>query len=64
LNWLPISLAILSTLLLLGGGAWMVVESRLSGEQIQDEIRGALSKLEKDDELRPSRSQERRSLVR
>jgi hypothetical protein len=32
----------------------MVVESRLSGEQIQDEIRGRLSKLEKDYELRPS----------
>ena len=55
LNWLPISLAILGTLLLLGGGAWMVVESRLSGEQIQDEICGALAKLEKDPhELRPS----------
>jgi len=32
----------------------MVVESRSSGEQIQDEIRHALSKLEKEDELRPS----------
>jgi hypothetical protein len=53
LNWLPISLAILGTLPLLGGGARMVVESRLSGEQIQEEIRSGLTKPEKDDELRP-----------
>jgi len=40
---------------LLGGGVRTVVESRLSGEQIQDEIRRALARLEKDPhELRPS----------
>jgi hypothetical protein len=54
LNWLPISLAIFGTLLLLAGGAWMVAESRLSGEQIQDEIHRALAQLEKDHELRSS----------
>ena len=44
--WLPVSLAILGTLLLLGGGAWMVAESKLAGAQIQEEIRHALDRLE------------------
>jgi len=46
LAWLPVSLAILGTLLLLGGGAWMVAESRLAGDQIQEEIRQASKRLE------------------
>ena len=46
LAWLPMSLAILGTVLLLVGGAWMVAESRLSGEQIQEEIRHAIKRLE------------------
>ena len=46
LAWLPVSLAVLGTLLLFGGGAEMVVESRLSGKQIQDEIRRALGQME------------------
>ena len=46
LAWLPVSLAITGTLLLLGGGAWMVAESRLSGAQIQEEIRCARTRLE------------------
>lgn len=46
LAWLPISLAILGTLLLLAGGAWMVAESGLSGKQIQEEIDEALARLE------------------
>ena len=45
-GWLAIVLAIAGTLLLLGGGAWMVAESKLSGEQIADEIRHALVQLE------------------
>jgi hypothetical protein len=44
LSWLPESLAILGTMLLLAGGGWMVAESRLSGRQIQDEIRIALAR--------------------
>jgi hypothetical protein len=44
LNWLPITLAVLGTLLLLTGGAWMVAESHLSDRQIQDEIRLALER--------------------
>jgi hypothetical protein len=47
LSWLPISLAVLGTLLLLAGGAWMVAESRLSGDQIQEEIRQALTRIER-----------------
>ncbi len=47
LGWLPAGLAIIGTLPLLAGGAWMVAESRLSGEQIAEEIRNALAKLEK-----------------
>jgi hypothetical protein len=47
LSWLPVSLAVTGTLLLLGGAAYMVVESRLSGEQIRLEIVNALSRLEK-----------------
>jgi len=46
LAWLPLSLAVGGTLLLLVGGGLMVAESRLSGEQIQQEIRGALSQLQ------------------
>ena len=46
LPWLPVALAIVGTLLLLGGGAWMVAESRLSGDQIQEEIRLARTRLE------------------
>jgi hypothetical protein len=42
LNWLPVTLAVSGTLLLLGGGAYMVAESRLSGQQIGAEIRHAL----------------------
>jgi hypothetical protein len=47
LSWLPVTLAVSGTLLLLSGAAYMVVESRLSGEQIRLEIRSALSHLEK-----------------
>lgn len=46
LSWLPVGLAIAGTLLLLAGGAWMVAESRLGGEQIAEEIRSALARLE------------------
>jgi hypothetical protein len=46
LPWLPVALAITGTLLLLGGGAWMVAESRLGGEQIAEEIRDAIRHLE------------------
>jgi hypothetical protein len=45
LSWLPVALAVTGTLLLLSGAAYMVAESRLSGEQIHDEIRLALSSL-------------------
>jgi hypothetical protein len=44
-GWLPPSLAIVSTLLLLGGGALMVVESRLSAAQIAEEIDHAVRQL-------------------
>ena len=47
LSWLPVTLAVSGTLLLLGGAAYMVGESRLSGEQIRLEIGNALSHLEK-----------------
>jgi hypothetical protein len=46
--WLPIGLAIGGTLLLLGGGAWMIAESRLGNAQIQDEIRLARNRLDKE----------------
>ena len=46
LNWLPVTLAVTGTLLLLSGAAYMVVESRLSGEQIRLEIANALSYLQ------------------
>jgi hypothetical protein len=46
LSWLPVILAVAGTLLLLAGGAFMVAESRLSGEQISAEIRLAIEKLE------------------
>jgi hypothetical protein len=46
LPWLPVALAIFGTLLLLAGGAWMVAESRLSGAQIQEEIRQARKRVE------------------
>jgi hypothetical protein len=42
LGWLSIVLAVLGTCLLLGGGGWMLVETRLGSRQIQDEIRHAL----------------------
>ena len=44
--WLPVSLAILGTLFLFGGGALMVAESRLSGRQIDEEIQHALARME------------------
>src|SRR5262245_998058 len=43
LRWVPVSLAILGALLVLAGGARMVAESRLSGQQIEEEIRHALA---------------------
>jgi hypothetical protein len=46
LSWLPVVLAVGGTLLMLTGGAYMVAESRLSGEQISEEIRHALLRLE------------------
>ena len=46
LTWLPVGLAIAGTLLLLSGGALMVAESRLAGDQIAEEIRHALARLE------------------
>lgn len=46
LQALPLWLAVLGTLLLLAGAAWMVAESSLSGEQIAEEIHLALSRLE------------------
>jgi hypothetical protein len=42
---LPVLLAISGTLLLLIGGGWMLAESRLSGEQIADEIGRAVFQL-------------------
>jgi hypothetical protein len=45
LAWLPLALAIAGTLLLLAGGALMVAESRLSGEQIAEEINRAVLQL-------------------
>jgi hypothetical protein len=47
LSWLPVMLAVGGTLLLLSGGAYMVAESRLSGEQISTEIRQALQDLDR-----------------
>jgi len=47
LGWWPVLLAVIGTLLMLGGGAYMVAESRASGKQINQEISNALSKLEK-----------------
>ena len=44
-GWLPPLLAIAGTLLLLGGGAMMVVESRLSAAQIAEEIDRAVRQL-------------------
>jgi hypothetical protein len=46
LNWLPVALAVVGTVLLLTGGAYMVAESRLSGAQIGAEIRLALNELD------------------
>lgn len=46
-SWLPVILAVAGTLLLLIGGAYMVAESRLSGEQISTEIRQALQDLDR-----------------
>jgi hypothetical protein len=47
LSLLPVLLAVAGTLLLLGGGAYMVAESRLSGEQIGAEIRIAIQNLQR-----------------
>ena len=47
LSWLPISLALFGTALLLVGATWMVAESRLSATQIQDEIGHALAVMER-----------------
>ena len=47
LGWWPVFLAVIGTLVMLGGGAYMVAESRASGKQINQEISNALSKLEK-----------------
>jgi Protein of unknown function (DUF2721) len=46
LRWLPVGLAIAGMLLLLAGGALMVVESRLGGRHIAEEIGGALARLD------------------
>lgn len=46
LGWLPVVLAVIGTLFMLSGGAYMVAESRASGKQISQEILSALSKLE------------------
>ena len=46
LSWLPVGLAIAGALLLLAGGALMVAESKLAGDQITEEIRHALARLE------------------
>jgi Protein of unknown function (DUF2721) len=46
LHWLPVALAVVGTLFLLSGAAYMVGESRLSGEQIAMEIRSAIARLE------------------
>ncbi len=46
LSGLPVMLAVGGTLLLLAGGAYMVAESRLSGEQIRAEIELAIRKLD------------------
>jgi hypothetical protein len=43
--WLPVGLAVAGAFLLLGGGAWMVAESRLSSEQIQEELRLARTRV-------------------
>lgn len=48
LSWLPVVLAIAGTLLLLAGGAWMVVESRLSWAQIHEEINHARARLKEE----------------
>jgi hypothetical protein len=49
LSWLPVVLAVSGTLLLLIGASYMVAESRLSGEQISQEIHHALSQLNNKD---------------
>ncbi len=45
LRELPVTLAVGGTLLLLIGGAYMVAESRLSGDQISVEIRLAIARI-------------------
>jgi hypothetical protein len=45
-GWLPVVFAVVGTLFMLGGGAYMIAESRASGKQINQEILNALSKLE------------------
>jgi hypothetical protein len=56
LSWLPVVLAVAGTLLLLTGGAYMVAESRLSGEQISEEIGHAMSRLKKIPQASPALS--------
>lgn len=46
LGWLPVSLSVAGSLLLLLGGGWMVAESRLSAAQIAEEIQTALLRLQ------------------
>ena len=48
LSWLPVVLAIGGTLLLLAGGAGMVVESQLSWAQIHEEISHARVRLKEE----------------
>ena len=45
-SWSPVFLAIAGSILFLGGGVYMVIESSLSGKQISEEIRYALAGLE------------------
>jgi len=45
LSELPVVLAVSGTLLLLGGGGYMVAESKLSGAQISEENRHAVAQL-------------------
>jgi len=46
IDWAPLALAITGTLLLLAGSVLMVYESRLSGAQLDEEIRHTLSRME------------------
>jgi len=46
LGWLPVSLSIAGSFLLLLGEGWMVAESRLSAPQIAEEIQSALLRIQ------------------